>query len=198
MSRPAEADGRRLRREQNVDAVVDAVLDLLAEGTIWPTAVDIAERSAVSLRSVFRYFQDLDALTAAAVERQIRRADHLFQPLAAEGSFTERVDRLVAHRLAVHHEVGHVLRAARARAASQPAVAAGLAHRRRQLRSQIEQLFAPELTAAGDAGDETLTAVEVATGFEALEALRSDRRLSAARTGRVLARSVTALLRPRH
>jgi TetR/AcrR family transcriptional regulator, regulator of autoinduction and epiphytic fitness len=182
-------DGRVQRRAQNVDIVVDAMLHLLAAGDPWPSAGDIAARAGLSERSLYRYFADLDALARAAVETQVARADHLFQPLPGGGPLDERIARLVAHRVMLHDEVGAIVHAAGLRATLHDAVAQGLAHRRRQMRTQLRELFAPELE-----GDDMLVALEVATGFEALRALRVDRGCSAARTGRILRHTVEALL----
>jgi TetR/AcrR family transcriptional regulator, regulator of autoinduction and epiphytic fitness len=190
----ASADGRRTRRLQNESAVVDAVLDLIAEGNLRPGAAEIAERSGVSQRSLFRYFEDLDHLAAVAVERQAARADHLFEPLDTSGSLDERVLRLVEHRLALWRAIGPVLRSARLRAPFQPAVAAGLAHRRDQLRAQLRGLFSRELEAA-DAGREPLVvALELVSGFTALEDLLVDRGLPQPRAGAVMGDAVRRLL----
>jgi AcrR family transcriptional regulator len=207
---PAPAvDGRNRRRARNIDVVVDAMLQLLGEGRAWPSAADIAARAGLSERSVYRYFEDLDALARAAVETQVARADHLFQPQAvasdpadpadSEASLEARIDRLVDHRVAMYDEVGPIVHAAGARATLHPAIAEGLAHRRRQLRAQLRALFAPELAAADEAGepgasDDLLAALEVVTGFEALHSLRVDQGRSAARTRRILRRAVAALL----
>lgn len=185
-------DGRHQRRNRNIDLVVDATLALLASGDPWPSAAAIAASAGLSERSVFRYFDDLDALARAAVETQARRADHLFDPLPADGDLATRIDRLVEHRVALHGEVGPIVHAARLRAALHAAIAAGLAHRRQQLRAQLEALFADELAGSED----LLVALEVATGFDALHALRVDRECSAAQTSDVLRRTVTALLAP--
>ena len=40
-----EVDGRRLRREQNREAVLDALAALFSEGVYQPSANDIAERA---------------------------------------------------------------------------------------------------------------------------------------------------------
>jgi TetR/AcrR family transcriptional regulator, regulator of autoinduction and epiphytic fitness len=203
-------DGRSRRRARNIDVVVDAMLQLFADGKAWPSAGEVAGRAGLSERSLYRYFDDLDALARAAVETQVARADPLFLPLevAPDASLAERIDRLVDHRVAMFDQVGPIVQAARARASLHPAIAEALAHRRGQLRSQIEELFAPELAAADQAGtgdgdggsdasrrDDLLAALEVLTGFEALQGLRADGRRSAARTRRILRRAVTALLR---
>ena len=47
-------DGRRLRRERNIAAVLDAVLEMFEEESLTPTIERAAERSGLSLRSVYR------------------------------------------------------------------------------------------------------------------------------------------------
>ena len=49
------ADGRRVRREQNREAVLDAVVELFHEGSYQPTTDEIAIRAGLSPRSQFRY-----------------------------------------------------------------------------------------------------------------------------------------------
>lgn len=191
----ARVDGRRRRRDRNVDAVIDAVLDLLAEGEVDPGAAAIAERSGVSLRSLFRYFEDLGALAAVAVERQAQRAEDLFAPLHADGDLPERIDHLVAHRLEVHRRVGPVARAARLRAHRQPVIQSALDRRGAQLRAQLEDLFTPELEGAGPDREALLVALEVLTGLDALASLIGDRGMSPEQAAEVLRRGVTQLLR---
>ena len=183
----AAVDGRTARRVQNADVVVDAVLELLAEGHLRPSGAQIAERSGISPRSVFRYFDDLEQLTMVAVERQTSRKDHLFRRLEPGGTKRERIERLVDHRLALWDDVGPIIRAARLREPFQPSIAAALDRRRRQLRAQLVALFP-------DCGPDTVTALEIATGFEALEGLRHDRRLSSRKAAAVLRIAVAAIV----
>jgi hypothetical protein len=64
-------DGRRARSARSREAAADAILDLLDEGlTELPGAAEVAERSGLSTRTVFRLFDDLESLYAAAVMRQ--------------------------------------------------------------------------------------------------------------------------------
>lgn len=198
MDRPA-VDGRTQRRARNVDVVVDAMLRLLGEGRAWPSAAEIAAEAGLSERSVYRYFDDLDGLARAAVETQTARADHLFQPLtvAEDAGLDERIDQLVEHRVTMFDQVGAIVYAAGARATLHEAIAVALAHRRRQLRDQLSALFVPELAAAGPGDhdrDDLLAALEVVTGFDALQTLRVDQRRSAATTARIVRRAVGALL----
>ena len=195
MAAPQRLDGRRARREQNVDAVVDAMLDLLGEGHLSPGAAAVAERSGVSLRSVFRYFDDMDSLTERAIARQMERAAPLFDLLDDSGDLAERAARLGAHRVHQHQELAPFARVALLRSGRFPAVARGVATRRDALRRQVEALFSRELDVlAGDERDETLSALEAVTSFEVVDQLSTHRRIAPARVEAVLARSVVGIL----
>src|SRR5688572_5375597 len=112
MAEPERLDGRRARREQNVDAVVESMLDLLGEGQLNPGAAAVAERSGVSLRSVFRYFDDMDSLTERAIARQMERAAPYFDLLDASGSLEARAARLAHHRVVQHDALAPYARVA--------------------------------------------------------------------------------------
>lgn len=195
MAAPQQLDGRRARREQNVDAVVDAMLDLLGEGNLSPGAAAVAERSGVSLRSVFRYFDDMDSLTERAISRQMERAAPLFDLLDDTGDRAARAARLGAHRVHQHDELAPFARVAILRSARFPAVAQGVATRRDALRRQVEALFARELDALdGDQRDETLSALEAVSSFEVVDQLSTHRRLPPTRVEAVVARAVIGVL----
>jgi AcrR family transcriptional regulator len=196
MSQPERLDGRRVRREQNVEAVVEAMLDLLGEGELNPSAAMVAERSGVSLRSVFRYFDDMDSLTELAIARQMERAAHHFDLIEATGDVEERAAALARRRLEQHRHLAPYARAALVRSHQYPAVAAGLATRRDALRRQIEVLFAPELDALDPrAREEVLAALEAVTSIEVVETMVNHRRLSPARVEAALRRAALAVLR---
>ena len=60
-----QRDGRTVRAERTRQALVDALLSLLYEGQLQPTAERIAVRAGVSERSVFQHFPDREALFQA-------------------------------------------------------------------------------------------------------------------------------------
>ena len=101
----SEVDGRRARGARNRDAVVTAILELLREGNPDPGAHEIAERSGVSVRSVFRHFDDLESLYEAAVEQMVERSRDLYQPPEAKGSTEARVRALVDQRAALYEDI---------------------------------------------------------------------------------------------
>ncbi|MBL8774300.1 MAG: TetR/AcrR family transcriptional regulator [Acidimicrobiales bacterium] len=189
-------DGRTARRDRNRDAVLDAVIELFTEGQVELVAADVAERSGVSLRSVYRYFDDLEALARAAIARQTER----FAPLAAladdrSGTLDERIDRIVDVRLRLYEAVGATRRAAIQRAASNPILADQLERTRVLLDRQVEALFAPELDALDPKVRATVApALDLLLTFESYDQLRRTRRLSGAETRRVLRATLARLL----
>ena len=88
-------DGRHARRYRSRDLAVDALLDLLGEGVLRPTAQQVAERSGMSLRSIFRIFDDVETLNASASARQFTRIRHLFVDVMPSGPLAGRVGLVV-------------------------------------------------------------------------------------------------------
>ncbi|HSR57581.1 MAG TPA: TetR family transcriptional regulator [Candidatus Binataceae bacterium] len=104
-------DGRRARGERARAAVVDAILDLLQEGDLRPTAERIAARAGVSLRLVFHHFADIESLYAAAADRQTERLTALFKPISADGPFAARLEAFLQQRARMWERIAPVRRA---------------------------------------------------------------------------------------
>jgi AcrR family transcriptional regulator len=193
---PTDLDGRRARRGRNREAVVDALLSFFREGELNPSVAAVAERSGVSLRSVFRYFDDLDEMGRIAIQRHAESVGHLFElPGIGKGSRQKRIGDLVAQRIRLYEAVAPVVRASLLRAPFQPVIAEGLAMRRAILRDQVDKQFAPELEPLEPAERFAIgAAAEVMTSFESLELLRNDRKLSTAKCATVLTDALDRLL----
>ena len=198
---PAEArkgeklDGRRLRSEQSRDAIVDAMLALLREGNPRPGARDIAARAGVSLRSVFRHFEDLDGLFTAVAARQAERTGQLFDLHVPAGSLDERIAALVEQRARLFEEIAPMRRAALRLAPFHHPIRRRLAESNAVLRRHIGELFAAELSGLSAAERrDSLEALDAATSWGFWEALRSDQKLSVERAKRVTATTVRSLV----
>lgn len=140
------------------------------EGELHPTAQQVADRSGVSLRSVFRHFQSLETLLLAAIDWYLdRHADlFVFTPPPAGASFDERVEALVAYRADLYEASGRQIQAAVALAGSDGAIAARVEAGRAATRSVIATLFEPELTRLRDAEARAAAgAAHAAVSFEA-------------------------------
>lgn len=139
-------DGRTARRDRNKTAVLDAVIDLFSEGNLTPGVHDVARRSGVSLRSVYRYFEDVEDLVAAAITRHVDGFRELFEmPELGVGPTDERIKRFCRGRLKLFTSVRSVHQAASIRVCDHPQLAERMTERKRQLRSQTAAMFAPEL-----------------------------------------------------
>jgi AcrR family transcriptional regulator len=187
-----EVDGRRLRRDQNREAVIDALLALFGEGVYEPSTNEIAERAGLSPRSLFRYFEDLDDLHRAAAQRQLQRARPLLDLGVEPGAPTAtKIDHLVQARLRLYEEIAPAARATRVCAHRHAVLARELRTNRTYLRNQMCELFAPELAGAG-AG--LLPALDVLCSFESYELLREAHGLSRAKIATALRAALTTLL----
>ena len=191
-----QTDGRRLRRALNREAVVDALLDLYAEGNLRPSTDEIADRAGISPRSLFRYFEDADDLAGEAVARQQARVLPVLPVEAApDDPFADRVAALVGQRLRLFTTLGKAAHVSRLRAPFQPRLAEGLAQGRRFLRGQVRTLFAQELAALDDErAGAALAAADVLTSYETYQLLTDDRGFGVDEVRSVLTISLTALL----
>ena len=194
----AEVDGRTARRDRNRDAVLDAVLELFSEDCLAPAAQDVAARSGVSLRSVYRYYEDMDELVRQAIARNVERSAPLFEvPAPDSGPLDQRIGAFIAARLALYEAVAPTMRAALLRARSSELVRQQIAAARGRLLDQVRHTFGPELaTLPSAARREVVAAIDVLLGFESAEHLRRHRGLSGPETRRTLVRAVGALLAP--
>jgi len=186
-------DGRSARRHRSRALAVDAVLDLLGEGVLRPTAQQVAERSGVSLRSIFRIFDDVESLNAAAAARQLSRVRHLFVDVLATGSLPDRVAEIVTINGRLYESIAPIRRAALRAAPESPALQEQLDRARSWVRVEVERVFADELA---EAGWHATAAVELVLSFEAWDQLRSAQGVSAERAAATVTGMVLALLGP--
>ena len=192
----AVADRRMARSAATRAAVVEAMLGLIQEGDLRPTAPRIATRAGVSLRSVFQHFADLDALFAAAADRQTERILRLARRLDADGPLERRLGVFVAQRARILEDIAPVRRAALLMEPFSTEIGKRLSHARRLGRAELQRVFAPELAAcAAGARGEVLAALAAASGFSTWEALRTHQGLSIAGAERAMALLLGALLR---
>ncbi len=186
-----KVDGRRARRDRSRDLAVDALLDLLEEGEARPTAQQVAERSGVSLRSIFRIFDDVETLHTEAASRQLARHRHLYVEVPASGPLEERVDQLLETLDRLYATVAPVRRAALRAAPDSAALRAQLDRARAWTRGELERVFAAELATADPA---LVAGVEVALSFEAWDHCTSTQHLGVEERRATLARLLFALL----
>ena len=191
-----KADGRTARRDRNSDAVLDTVHEMFVEGKYAPSVEEVAARSGVSLRSVYRYFEDTEDLLRRAIERRMEVVGDLYALEAlGEGTREERVGALVDQRLKLHAKLAPAIRAALLRASDSDMIARQVGNRRRLLADQIAAQFEPELSALDRTRRlELASCIDALCSFESIELMRERSGLSPSRTRRALVSGVMALL----
>ncbi len=187
-------DRRRLRTERGRQLVVDALLAYYDEGDAEPGAAKIAARAGVSERTVFRYFDDLDSLAAAAIESQVARVGPTFAAPRAGGTLEQRVAALVAQRARIYDATAVATRAAWRFAAQSDTITQAITFRRTLLHDQLAELFAPELAALPTrVRSEMLDAIDAAASLETMDQLRTVAGHTARRAEAIVTRLLLSL-----
>jgi len=190
-----KVDGRRARGERARTTVVDAILDLLQEGDLKPTAERVAERAGVSLRLVFHHFADLEALYAAAADRQFERLRPLIKPIAGDGAFADRLDTFLRQRARVWEKITPVRRASLLQEPFSKELSRRLADARALARKETASVFRFEIEKFPRSDRaEVISALDAASAWQTWEVLRRHQGLSIESARRVVARTISALL----
>jgi TetR/AcrR family transcriptional regulator, regulator of autoinduction and epiphytic fitness len=194
--RKAGLDGRAVRAQRTRTAVATALLDLLEEGIIEPTAGQIARRAKVSERLVFHHFADLETLHATAAELQMARVLPLIKPVDPTLPFEERLAECAAARARLFERVSPVVRAALRREPFSREIAKRLRADHELSRNLALAAFSRELVGlAPEESAEISPALSWAASWESWEYLRRREGLSVRRASKVMERMIGALLR---
>jgi len=190
-------DGRTARAMRTKQAVVDALLELLEEGELRPTAPRIAERAGVSLRSVFQHFSDLDTLFRGAAERYFLRHAEVHRTVSNEGPADERIAAFCSQRCRMWEEVGQVRRAAELNEPFSEELSRLMDLSRKAFRTEIEWVFGSELDSLTTIDRrEVLDALDTAASFSAWAHQRYHLGHSSVRTEATTARLFRSVLLP--
>lgn len=188
-------DGRRARRERGRTAVIDAMFDLLQEGKIPPPVDLVAERSGVSVSTIFRYFQNLDALQVQTFERFFER----FSPLVAgaddpDAPPAQRIAGFVRARLDLYERAGTIMAVGRLRSLEHEPLVQASSQMRGLLAGQVRNWFGPELDRTPPGLRSDLTAsIDAFTALESWDVMRRTHSRSRSQIDRTWRRGLAAL-----
>lgn len=167
------SDGRVRRRERSGRAIVDAMLALVGEGMVAPTAQQVAARAGVGMRTVFRRFSDMESLFAEMSERILAEALPRFAGGRPEGDLGQRARAVVDRRATFFERIAPYKRSANFRRWRSPFLRGGHARLVSGLRDDLAE-WLPELR---HAPADLVSALELVTSFEAWDRLRTEQRL---------------------
>jgi len=101
----ATIDGRHQRSQQSRQRIIDAIIELVNEGVLEPTAEQVSARAGLAMRTVFRHFSDMDSLYREIHRRMYARV----QAIADEGIEAEdwqaTLHNLIDRRSRLHEEM---------------------------------------------------------------------------------------------
>lgn len=172
---PVDAvDGRRQRGQDNRARIVVAMMDLVREGQVAPSAEQVAAQADVGLRTVFRHFQDMDSLyreMSAVIEARVRSI--LERPPEAAGR-AGQIRELIRRRALAFEAIAPYRRAADAFRHRSRFLGADADRLSIELRAKLEQMLPPEISA----DPLKLEALDLLMSFEAWARLRQEQKLS--------------------
>jgi len=183
-------DGRVLRAERSREAIVDALVALVGEGTPIPTAQQVADRAGVGIRTVFRHFSDMESLFAEVSARLRAEIQPLLRGRPIAGSPATRARELARRRARLFERILPYRRSTQIQRWNSPFLEAQLRSDHRELRAELRR-WLPELGAAGtDAGE----ALDAALSPELWMRLRIEQRLGVKRAEASYKRVALALV----
>ncbi len=193
---PQQRDGRTVRAERTRQALVEALIGLLDEGTLTPTAAAIAARAGVSERSVFQHFPDREALLEAVAREQYARIVPTLIPVDSSLPFPERADQFADQRARLYEQIAGVRRAALLIEHESPSVAGWLTTARQAKAAEAARVFRRELDSVpGDERESLRAALIALCSWPAWDGWRTHQGLSVARARAAMETGVAALLR---
>jgi AcrR family transcriptional regulator len=182
-------DGRILRSERSRTAIVQAMLELIGEGSLSPTAQQVAERADVGVRTVFRHFSDMETLFSTMNDRIKADVDSLFVEKVQTGPYEDRVSDLIERRMEIFGMLAPYIRSSTLQRWRSAFLQEEHERMIRTLRRDLRR-WLPEIESLPT---EVADALELILSFEALNRLRVDQKLGSRRTTAVLRRSILDL-----
>ncbi len=194
--RDVKVDGRVARSQRTRAAVLDALIALIEEHQLRPSARMIAERSQVSTRSIFQHFPDLETLFAAAVQRESNRFGQFIRPIAADGPYDQRAGELIAQRFGLFEDSGAIYRAGILDRPFSPSLQFTFKVIEDAFRKQIEVAFKVELARwRSERREVVVRQVAAVTGFHTWWALRWIEKLDLDDARATMAAALDALIK---
>ena len=170
-------DGRIVRRERNREAIIRAVVELVGEGVVEPTADLVAKRAGIQARTLFRHFDDMAQLHGEITAHVRAQVVPLLTAPDLELSLGERLRTVIHQRSQLFEAVSPYRRSQELR--RHRLDFAQVEHQRtvRELRGHLF-MWLPELR---ELAPEAMAAFELTTSQEAWMRLRDQQKLGANR-----------------
>lgn len=187
-------DGRTMRAERNRQVVVEAFFLLLKEGVAQPTAQVVADKAGVSTSTLFRLYEDLEAIHCAVLRHRFEQLQHLMVDVPLNLPLEEKIRQLVTLRSKFYEQVAPVRRFVVGQRATSKYLAKGLEMNEGLFFQQIRRLFAAELGTI-ECREDILYSIDNLVSWESWQRLRSVQRLSVRKSKQVISSALLRLLK---
>ncbi len=189
-SATAETDGRRLRADESRRRIAQAMLDLVREGEVTPSAETVAERAGVGRRTVFRLFNDMEGVYREMHAIMVARLAPMFAAPFDGATWRERLDEVIERRAHMFEEMLPIKSAADAHRYR----SAFLQNEHKKLTRLQRQTMLAVLPESITSQTERVEALDLTLSFEVWRRLRQEQRLPPRQAAAVLRRIVRALM----
>lgn len=183
-------DGRRKRGDQSRRQIVDAMLALVREGEMSPSAAQVAERANVGLRTVFRHFEEMEVLYREMADAIAEKVMPLMKAPYAKEGWRDRLTEMIDRRIDIHEEIMPLKIAGSILRFRSGFLMQDYRNHLRMERKGLEAILPDTIRK-----DQTLfRAIEMVTSFQAWRRLRQDQDLSVADARKVMVRLINGIL----
>jgi len=170
----ATDDGRRKRSARSRERIVDAMFEVILSGDMHPSASRIAEAANVSLRTVFRHFEEMDSLYGEMTERmEAEIMPQVTEPFTAP-DWRAKLEELVERRARIYERIMPLKVAGSLRRFQSPLLAENYRRFLEGERAGLRLVLPAEIAV----DPVRFAALETATGFQAWRRMRQDQGLS--------------------
>ncbi|MGZ4706647.1 MAG: TetR/AcrR family transcriptional regulator [Acidimicrobiales bacterium] len=194
----AGAEPRSPRAERARASIAEALLSLIDEGDLQPTANRIAERAGISLRLIYHHFGYLESLYREASRIQLKRLLERFVPVPADLPYDERLAAFVQQRGRLYDWQTPVRHSAMINEHGSRTLQDARSWAMNAAHLEFERTFATEIAEIPDDQRQvTLDALAMVAGWPAWDELRMSGRTTEDATA-AMAHGITVLLCGHH
>lgn len=187
-----KVDGRRLRSDRSRQVIVQSMLQLINEGNLAPTAQQIANHAKVGIRSVFRHFEDMEAVFAMADQLWREGFIGKTSTVNPELALPQRIRWVVTELQTLVEDNSYLLKSTAIRRWRSGFLKQNYAKIQSRMRADIERAL-PEIAPLSSSRQEAIFAL---MSFEYWDRLRDHQSLSSDDSANLLVEVLESLISP--
>jgi AcrR family transcriptional regulator len=139
-------DGRHDRVRKGKEAVINAIIAMVAEGRVNLTAADIADRAGISERTFTRYFDSIGDLIELSLQQIEPHIKHMLTLEVPSGDLSSRIKTLINLRVSLIRTYGPLVEAVDQLSSNWAVAKDVMRERDRVLEVQFQRWFSGERT----------------------------------------------------